>query len=99
MFCFHREAIHLLRSLQIAIHPCIHPKWPSKSLEQTERERQQRVTSDLVRNRHDCREIGDLPGPGRETRQVNHAAGDWNDESILIRCQRRILFAPRHLFS
>ena len=89
MLGFYREwgeAIHLLRSLEIAIHPCIHPKQPPKNLEQTERERQQRVASDLVRNRHDRREIGDFPGPGCKTRQVNHAAGDGDDESILVQC-------------
>lgn len=60
---------------------------PSRALEQTERKRQQRMASDLVGDWHDRSEIGDFPGPGCETRQVNHAAGDWDDESILVQCQ------------
>ena len=42
------------------------------------------MASDLVCNWHDGCEIGDLPGLGCETRQVDHAAGDWDDEGILV---------------
>jgi len=78
-----KEAFQLLQSPPVRVFI---RNGPSGSLEQTERERQQRMASDLVCNRHDCREIGDFPGPGCETRKVNHAAGDWDDESILVRC-------------
>ena len=82
-----KEAFHLLQRLRIA-HPSVYlsANSTSRSLEQTERKRQQRMASNLVCNRHDRREIGDFPGPGSETRQVDHAAGDWDDESILGWC-------------
>lgn len=60
-------------------------KCPPNRLEQTKRERQQRVTSNLVRNRHDCCEIRDVPSSWREACQIDHAASDWDNESILHR--------------
>jgi hypothetical protein len=54
-------------------------------LEQAQSEWQQRMTSNLVRNRHDRCEVTDFPRFGRKAGEINHASGDWNDESILFR--------------